>query len=212
MCGICGILATSGGFARIEATVDAMRDVLRTAAPTTPERGIAGRPRGARPSAAVDRRPLAGGPQPMPNEDETVWITYNGEIYNHDGAARRSSRRKRPRLSRRTPTPRRSSTSTRRRAPRCVERLDGMFAFAIWDARAARAVPRARPPRHQAALLRAAGRRLRLRVGDQGAARAPGGRAGPRRGGVPPLPDLRLHAGAADDVRGHLEARARPSA
>ena len=26
---------------------------------------------------------LAGGSQPMANEDETVWITYNGEIYNH---------------------------------------------------------------------------------------------------------------------------------
>ena len=26
---------------------------------------------------------VAGGHQPMANEDETVWITYNGEIYNH---------------------------------------------------------------------------------------------------------------------------------
>src|SRR5690349_24370937 len=25
---------------------------------------------------------LAGGAQPMPNADESVWLTYNGEIYN----------------------------------------------------------------------------------------------------------------------------------
>ena len=32
--------------------------------------------------AIVDLSPA--GHQPMPNEDETVWITFNGEIYNHD--------------------------------------------------------------------------------------------------------------------------------
>ena len=26
---------------------------------------------------------LSGGKQPMPNEDETIWITFNGEIYNY---------------------------------------------------------------------------------------------------------------------------------
>lgn len=27
---------------------------------------------------------IAGGAQPLANEDETVWVTFNGEIYNHD--------------------------------------------------------------------------------------------------------------------------------
>ena len=56
--------------------------------------------------------------------------------------------------SARTPTPRSCSTPTRSGAPACVERFNGMFAFAIWDRERARAVPRPRPLRHQAALLR----------------------------------------------------------
>ncbi len=34
---------------------------------------------------------LGGGVQPMCNEDETVWITYNGEIYNHQELRRELS-------------------------------------------------------------------------------------------------------------------------
>jgi len=26
---------------------------------------------------------IAGGHQPMPNEDRSLWLTYNGEIFNH---------------------------------------------------------------------------------------------------------------------------------
>ena len=47
-----------------------------------------------------------------------------------------------------------------------------MFAFAIWDRERARAVPRARPLRHQAALLRRRRPRVRVRLGDQVDARA----------------------------------------
>ena len=70
----------------------------------------------------------------MANEDGTVWITYNGEVYNH-AELRAGARGARASLPLARPTPRRSSTSTRRRGPACVERLHGMFAFAIWDAR-----------------------------------------------------------------------------
>ena len=66
-----------------------------------------------------------------------------------------------------TATPRQSSISTRTSAPRCVEQLRGMFAFAIWDTRRRADAARARSPRHQAALLHRARRRAALRFGAE---------------------------------------------
>src|SRR5882762_1089204 len=67
----------------------------------------------------------------MSNEDGAVWITYNGEIYNH--AALRPGLEA---LGHRYQT--RSDTETilhlyEEEGERCVERLQGMFAFALWD-------------------------------------------------------------------------------
>ena len=71
-----------------------------------------------------------------------------------------------------------------------------MFAFALWDARKRRAPARARPRGEEAALLPRRAEALRVRVGGEGAPRAPGraARAGPR--GAAALPDLRLRADA----------------
>ena len=76
---------------------------------------------------------LATGHQPLANEDETVWIVYNGEVYNHaDLRVELEARGHRYRT--------RSDTETIVHAYEewgegCVERLRGMFAFAIWDRR-----------------------------------------------------------------------------
>src|ERR1700751_2660087 len=71
------------------------------------------------------------GHMPMCNEDSTVWITYNGEGYN--AAELRSSL---VALGHQF----RSTTDTEvvvhlyeEYGDRCVEKLRGMFAFAIWD-------------------------------------------------------------------------------
>ena len=92
----------------------------------------------------------------------------------------------RPHLRDDAPTPRSSSTSTRSAAPDCVDKLRGMFAFAVWDAREAAAPARARPPRHQAALLRRGRRAALLRLRAEGAPGAARRRAasstGPRSG------------------------------
>jgi asparagine synthase (glutamine-hydrolysing) len=76
---------------------------------------------------------LAAGHQPMTNEDETVWVVFNGEIYNHQEL--------RPGLESRGHHYRtRSDTETiihlyEEYGRDCVQHLRGMFAFVIWDAR-----------------------------------------------------------------------------
>ncbi|MCF8088138.1 MAG: asparagine synthase (glutamine-hydrolyzing) [Desulfotignum sp.] len=74
---------------------------------------------------------LAGGAQPMCNEDGTIWIVFNGEIYNH-----RDLRSSLESLGHRYTTS--SDTETilhlyEQYGRDCVHHLLGMFAFAIWD-------------------------------------------------------------------------------
>jgi asparagine synthase (glutamine-hydrolysing) len=79
---------------------------------------------------------LATGHQPLSNEDGTVWIVFNGEIYNHAAL-----REKLQSLGHQYRT--HSDTETivhlyEEYGPDCVQHLRGMFAFAVWDARAQR--------------------------------------------------------------------------
>ena len=74
---------------------------------------------------------LSTGHQPLANEDRTIWIVFNGEIYNYrELQAGLTSRGHRFRTH--------SDTETiihlyEELGPACVDRLRGMFAFAIWD-------------------------------------------------------------------------------
>ena len=79
----------------------------------------------------IDLSPL--GHQPMSNEDGSVWITFNGEIYNYPEL--RDELIAKGHIFR-------SKTDTEtiihlweEEGERCVERLRGMFALAIWDDR-----------------------------------------------------------------------------
>src|SRR5712691_11869609 len=76
---------------------------------------------------------LTGGHQPITNEDGTVWLVYNGELYNYqDLMAELKARGHVFKTS--------SDTEVVVHAYEewgfdCVRRFNGMFAFAIWDSR-----------------------------------------------------------------------------
>lgn len=75
---------------------------------------------------------LQTGHQPISNEDGTIWIVYNGEIYNHEEL--RKGLEAQGHIYRT-----RSDTETivhlyEQYGHECVKHLRGMFAFAIWDA------------------------------------------------------------------------------
>jgi asparagine synthase (glutamine-hydrolysing) len=89
---------------------------------------------GSRRLAILDLSP--DGHMPMCNEDRTVWITYNGEIYNF-AELRRELQSKGHRFA--------SNTDTEvvihlyeQEGENCVQQLNGMFAFAICDLRSGR--------------------------------------------------------------------------
>lgn len=74
---------------------------------------------------------VAGGQQPITNEDESIWIVFNGEIYNFQDLQERVLR-----LGHTLKT--RSDTETivhlyEEYGVDCLQYLEGMFAFAIWD-------------------------------------------------------------------------------
>ena len=132
MCGICGIVGFQDSFAVSEDLATAMRETIVHRGPDDggslhlPEDRVA---LGHRRLSIVDLSPA--GHNPMPNEDKTVWITYNGEVYNHK--ALRAELEAKGHVYR-------SNTDTEtilhlyeEEGIRCVERLQGMFAFAIWD-------------------------------------------------------------------------------
>jgi asparagine synthase (glutamine-hydrolysing) len=130
MCGIAGIVDLKNR--PIEhATLHRMCDALQHRGPDAEGyhwNGHAGL--GQRRLSIID---LAGGAQPMSNEDGTVWVTFNGEIYNFQVL-----REELTLLGHRFATD--SDTEVIIHAYEeygygCCEHLDGMFAFAIWDQR-----------------------------------------------------------------------------
>jgi asparagine synthase (glutamine-hydrolysing) len=79
----------------------------------------------------IDLRPEAG--QPMSNEDSTVWITFNGEIYNFQEL--RADLQARGHVFRTNSDTEAIVHAYEQYGRECLDRLRGMFAFAIWDTR-----------------------------------------------------------------------------
>ena len=131
MCGICGVYLSSARAAVSEETITRMCNVMRHRGPDDEGRHVAGPVGiGMRRLSIID---VAAGHQPIPNEDETLHIVFNGEIYNH-GALRKELE------SRGHSYRTRTDTETilhlyEEVGEQCVTRLRGMFAFAILDER-----------------------------------------------------------------------------
>jgi asparagine synthase (glutamine-hydrolysing) len=139
MCGIVGIVHRDPGQPVDGAVIHAMCRAIRHRGPD--DEGVFVRGQvglGMRRLSIID---LGGGRQPMTNEDGSKVIVFNGEIYNYRALRHElSDRRHRFRTA--------SDTETivhlyEEAGPAAVERLRGMFAFAIWD-RASRSLLLAR--------------------------------------------------------------------
>jgi asparagine synthase (glutamine-hydrolysing) len=76
---------------------------------------------------------LVAGQQPMTSEDGSVVLAYNGELYNH--ATLRTELERRGRRFRTRCDTEVVLAAYQEYGEACLERFDGMFAFAIWDAR-----------------------------------------------------------------------------
>lgn len=135
MCGIAGFVANRAHDRQFRPVLRAMTDVLAHRGPDDEGFFECSAGNGGHAVGLGHRRlsiiDLDGGHQPMTNEDGTVHIVFNGEIYNYKPLREELIAR-----GHRFTTS--SDTETIVHAYEeygddCVDRLDGMFAFAIWD-------------------------------------------------------------------------------
>src|SRR5437667_561208 len=131
MCGIAGVVSSDRTERIEEITVHRMCQAIVHRGPD--DEGLLAKQNtglGMRRLSIID---VAGGHQPVFNEDRSIWIVFNGEIYNFPEL--------RPELEARG---HRFYTNTdtevivhlyEELGAECVQKLRGMFAFALWDER-----------------------------------------------------------------------------
>ena len=131
MCGIAGIFDFGGEELIAERDMRRMLGTLRHRGPD--EFGIYLDRQVALGSARLSIIDLSSGQQPISNEDGSLWIVFNGEIFNYVEL--------RPELE---ALGHRFSTESDTEVllhmyeefgPACLERLNGQFAFAVWNSR-----------------------------------------------------------------------------
>ena len=134
MCGICGIMDYKGNTVEKE-LIGKMNSLMVHRGPE--DEGIYISKQQSKPAVGLGHRRLKiielseAGHQPMANEDETIWIVFNGEIYNyHDLRVELESKGHSHKSH--------SDTETivhlyEEYGVDCVRHLRGMFSFAIWD-------------------------------------------------------------------------------
>src|ERR1700733_6581585 len=129
MCGICGKLGFEQNASVSRSLIGGMLDTIRHRGPD--DQGIYFSPGIGLGHARLSIIDLASGHQPLANESDSIWIVFNGEIYNYQelrlflvdkGHVFKTQ----------------SDTEVivhlyEELGPQCVEKLRGMFAFALWD-------------------------------------------------------------------------------
>jgi len=135
MCGICGIFNYAGtSFEITEDLIIEMRDTMIHRGPDDAGVYVSNDRRlglGFRRLSIIDLSPA--GHQPMCNEDGTIWITLNGEIYNYQ-ELREELKGRGHRFKSRTDTEV-VIHLYEEHGKDLVHKLRGMFAFAVWDNR-----------------------------------------------------------------------------
>jgi asparagine synthase (glutamine-hydrolysing) len=130
MCGITGFVNLDGRAAEGD-LLTSMNEAIRHRGPDEDGYYLKGRTGLAmRRLAIID---LAGGQQPIANEERTAWIVFNGEIYNY-----RELKERLEKLGHRFRTDCDTEAivhAYEQYGPDCPRHLRGMFAFAIWDER-----------------------------------------------------------------------------
>lgn len=131
MCGIAGILHLSGGAPVAGELLERMLPPLHSRGPDGRGAHVDG-PVGLA-HARLSIIDLAGGAQPIHNEDRTVWVAFNGEIFNYV-ELRAELEAQGHRFYTRTDT----ETIVHlyeQHGVEFVHKLNGQFAIALWDAR-----------------------------------------------------------------------------
>lgn len=131
MCGICGTVKLEGGSPVSQSLLSAMCATIKHRGPDDEGIFVANTVGlGTRRLSIID---IEGGHQPLSNEDGSVWVTHNGEIYNFPDLRQEL-------VSRGHTFKTRTDTETivhsyEEWGERCIQKFQGMFAFALWDDR-----------------------------------------------------------------------------
>jgi asparagine synthase (glutamine-hydrolysing) len=131
MCGICGAVSLAGSEPVSEGLLRCMAATLRHRGPDDEGYYLDGRAGLAiRRLSIID---LATGHQPITNEDQSVWVVFNGEIYNYREVGRRLRQKGHVFATQ-------SDTEVIVHAYEeygddCLDHFNGMFGLALWDAR-----------------------------------------------------------------------------
>jgi asparagine synthase (glutamine-hydrolysing) len=129
MCGVVGQIAVSGSKRIEEAQLLQMLAMIRHRGPD--QFGIYVEDQAGIGNARLSILDIEGGQQPITNEDGTLWIVYNGEVFNY-AELRNDLERRGHRF--------RTNTDTEvilhlfeEYGPSCLRLLNGQFAIAIWN-------------------------------------------------------------------------------